>query len=485
VIIKTFSNFINHDFHVIIAVGTYITLAFGTSAHILIYKNDVRSAIGWIGLVFLSPFIGTILYIFFGINRIKRKGTRLRKKINLSEKYSNETISNIFENLPINYKQFITFGYNVYPQVFAFSNSIEPLQNGTEAYPKMLKAIKSAKREVLISSYIFDYDSETVKFIDAFKTAVKNGATIKVLVDGIGTLKFFHRSIEKRLSKIYGVECGVFLPPYIPISIPFVNLRNHRKIMIIDGKTAFFGGMNLSKKNVFTHNLKNEILDITFEVKGSVIEQMVEIFEDDWEFAVNVKLQSFARTVNHAKEGTIPVRIIPDGPDNKHGTIELIITGALNAAVKKILIVTPYFLPENNILTAIEMAAMKDINVEIIIPEKSDHKILNYAIESNFLRLTESGVKIYRTSCPFDHSKIFIVDNEWIFVGSANWDERSFKLNFESNMEIFSKNLAKKLTEIAEEKKKNAKLTTVYECKQLSFLKRIRNNAYRLLTPYS
>lgn len=483
-IIKIFSNFISHDFHSVIGVGIYITLAFGTSTHILLYKNDIRSATGWIALVFLSPFIGTILYIFLGINRVKRKGNRLMKKINLSEKYSCKIINNISESLPINYKQFITFGHNIYPQAFTFSNSIEPLQNGIEAYPKMLKAIKSAKKEVLISSYIFDYDNETIKFIDAFKTAVKNGASVKVLVDGIGTLKFFHRSIEKRLSKIHGVECGVFLPPHIPISIPFVNLRNHKKMMIIDGKTAFFGGMNLSKKNVFTNNLKDGILDITFEVKGSVIEQMVEIFEDDWEFAVGVKFQSFAKTVNHANEGTIPARIIPDGPDNKHGIIELIITGAINAAVKKILIVTPYFLPENNILTAIEMAAMKDVDVEIITPEKSDHKILNYAVKSNFLRLIESGIKIYRTPRPFDHSKIFIVDNEWVFVGSANWDERSFKLNFESNMEIFSKNLAKKLTEIAEEKKKNAKLTTAYECKQLSFLKRIRNNAYRLLTPY-
>ena len=115
-IIKIFSNFINHDFHTVIAVGIYIALAFGTSAHILLHKNDVRSAIGWIALVFLSPFIGTILYIFLGINRVKRKGSRLRKKINLSEKYSYEIINNIFENLPINYKQFITFGHNIYPQ---------------------------------------------------------------------------------------------------------------------------------------------------------------------------------------------------------------------------------------------------------------------------------------------------------------------------------------------------------------------------------
>jgi cardiolipin synthase len=130
------------------------------------------------------------------------------------------------------------------------------------------------------------------------------------------------------------------------------------------------------------------------------------------------------------------------------------------------------------------MTAMRGVNVEIIIPEKSDYGFINKADEPNFLRLIDSGVKIYRTQRPFDHSKFFVVDNEWVFVGSSNWDVRSFKLNFESNIEIFSKGLAKKLTDIAELKKAKARLITDRECKNLPLLKRIRNNAYRLLTPY-
>jgi cardiolipin synthase len=372
----------------------------------------------------------------------------------------------------------------VYPQTFSFGNSIEPLQNGIEAYPEMIKVIQNAKKEVLISSYIFDYDSETVKFLEAFKTAAKNGASIKVLVDGIGSLKFFHRSIEKKLKEIKGVEYGIFLPPNIPISLPFVNLRNHRKIMVIDGKTAFFGGMNLSKQNVLINDFKNGILDITFKIKGSVIEQISEIFEDDWEFVTGKRFQSLSRNLQKDKEGDISARIIPDGPDNKTGIIELIVNGAINTAVKKILIATPYFLPEDNILTALEMSAMKNISVEIIIPEKSDYNFINRAMEPNFLRLINRGVKIYRTPQPFDHSKIFIVDDKWIFVGSANWDVRSFKLNFESNIEIFSESLAKKLNYIVELKKSKAKLMTTYDCTNISLFKRIRNNAYRLLTPY-
>lgn len=482
-IINIFSNFINSDLWTFLAASIYVALSIGTTVHILLYKDDIKSSIGWIALVFLSPFIGTISYIFLGINRVRRKGVRLRKKSTDCEEYST---GNIHESLPENYRQFITFGYSVYPQNFVFGNSIEPLQNGVEAYPEMIKVIQNAKKEILVSSYIFDCDSETNKFLVAFETAIKNGAMVKILIDGIGTLKFFHRSIEKKFIGIKGLEYAVFLPPYIPVTMPFVNLRNHRKIMIIDGETGFFGGMNLSKKNVLIEDQKNGILDITFKIKGHVIDQMLEVFEDDWEFAVGKKFRSLSKDLSDTKaEGIIPARIIPDGPDNKRGIIELIAHGAINIAAKKILIVTPYFLPENNILTALEMAAMRGVDVDIIIPDKSDYSFIDWAVEPNFLRLVKSGVKVYRTPPPLDHSKIFVVDNEWVFIGSANWDVRSFKLNFESNLEIFSKNLAKVLTAIAESKKRKAKFTTAHECKALPFLKRVRNNSCRLLTPYS
>ncbi|GHT58873.1 phospholipase [Endomicrobiia bacterium] len=479
-----FSNFINYDLCTVLGTGIRITVSIVISTLILLHKDDIKSSTVWIALVLLSPHIGTVLYIFLGINRVKRKSIRLKKDISLYEKYSHNAIKNIFEKLPQNYSQFIIFGQSVYPQNFVLGNSIKPLQNGTEAYPEMIKTIQNAKREVLISSYIFDYDKETDNFMEAFRTAIKNGAAIKILIDGIGALKVFHRSIEKKLAKIKGLEYGIFLPPQIPVTFPFVNLRNHRKIMIIDGRTAFFGGMNLSKKNVVINDLKNGVIDITFKIKGPVISQMCEIFEDDWEFATGKNFQSLVKDLPNVEYGAIPARVVPDGPDNKIATMELIVHGAINTAVKKILIVTPYFLPENNILTALEMAAMRDVNVEIIIPEKGDFSFMDYAAEPNFLRLISCGIKIYRSPRPFDHSKIFVVDDEWVFVGSANWDVRSFKLHFESNIEIFSKELAKELTDIAELKKENAKLVTIYECKNLSLLKRIRNNACRLLTPY-
>jgi cardiolipin synthase len=480
--LSIFLNFIKFNFHSLILTLLYLTIAIATSAHILLHKDDIKSSIGWIALVFLSPFIGTILYIFLGINRVKRKSLKLKGAVDLTERYSNILINNIFEKLSVNYQQFIIFGHKVYNQNFVFGNSIKPLQNGLQAYPEMINAISEAKEEVLISSYIFDYDSETEKFLDAFKMAVNNGAKIKVLIDAIGTLSIFGHSIEKKLKEIKGLQCGIFLPLKFPLTLPFVNLRNHRKIMIIDGKTAFFGGMNLSKSNCLINDKKNAIVDITFKISGPVISQIAEIFEQDWEFVTQEKFNSIARSIKHTNSKGLAARVIPSGPDRKNNTIELIVLGAINAAIKTILIITPYFLPENNILTAIKIAAMRGVEVEIILPKMNN--FISKASEANFLNLIKRGVKIYRTNPPFDHSKIFVVDSEWVFIGSANWDVRSFRLNFESNMEIFSRSLAEKLIAIAKEKKENATLIIAEYCKNISTLKKIRNNMYRLLTPY-
>ncbi len=482
-----FTNFIIMHYHAVISafiVVLYVSMAIGTVIHILLRKEDIKSSISWIALVILSPIVGSVIYLFLGINRVKRKAVKLRKKGSILSKYTVEEIKQRFVDVPVHTKQFMVYGYSVYPQSFAYGNGVKPLQNGTEAYPEMIEAIKNAKKEVLVESYIFDSDRETDKFIDAFKQAIKNGASVKVLVDGIGTLRFFTRSIERKLGAVKGLEYGVFLPPQIPISLPFVNLRNHRKIMIIDGQIAFFGGMNLSEQNVLVNDKKNGVIDITFRVEGPVIDHLAQIFEDDWEFTTGKHMHSCSKDMPDVEKGNISARVIPDGPDSDQGKIELLVQGAINTATKKITIVTPYFLPESNILTALEMAAMKGVPVEIIIPEVSDHKIMSWAEKPNFKRLVEKGVKIYRTPPPFDHSKIFIVDEEWSFVGSANWDVRSFKLLFESNMELLSKEFAQELSAIVDKKKKTARTVTLKEINALSLFKRIRNNAFRLLTPY-
>ncbi len=457
----------------------FITLQIVVTGHILLFKDDVKSSIGWIGLVWFAPLMGTVIYILFGINRIRRKAAMLRNSgpdvLDLSQKQE----SHIENKIPPNFLQLLKLGQNVHPQYFAMANNITPLINGDEAYPQMCSAIANAKKEVLLASYIFDNDKAGKMFISAIKKAVKNGAKVRILVDGVGRAHGGKPYITQALKTLGGVQYAVFLP--VKAALPFVNLRNHRKILIADGQTAFFGGMNISEDNLLKTKPLRPVRDITFKIEGPVIEQISLLFLQDWVFASKKHFTPLAFTQTPQPAGQTACRIVPDGPDYAFRKIELINLAALNCAQKSVTIVTPYFLPQNTILTAIEMASMRGVSVEIILPRKSNILGMDYAMSANFNRLIKKGVKIYLTHPPFDHSKFMIVDDLWIFAGSSNWDERSFRLNFESNIEIADKEFSLKMRLIAEQKKDSALPLKV---KNLNILRRLRNNAFRLFTPY-
>lgn len=466
-------------FSIFLAGLLFATLQIVVTGHILLFKDDVRSSIGWIGLVWFAPLMGTVIYVLFGINRIRRKAAMLRNSgpdvLDLSQKMQ----SNIENRIPPNLLQLLNLGYNVHPQYFALGNNITPLINGDEAYPVMCQAIANAKKEVLLASYIFDNDKAGKMFIAAIKTAVKNGAKVKILLDGVGRTRGHKPYITKELKKIGGVQYAVFLP--VKAAFPFVNLRNHRKILITDGQTAFFGGMNISAGNLLKTKPKDPVRDVTFKVEGPVIEQISLLFLQDWAFASKKHFTPLAFTQKPQAAGQTACRIIPDGPDYDFRKIELINLAALNCAKESVTIVTPYFLPQNTILTALEMASMRGVNVELILPRKSNIFGMDWAMAANFNRLIKKGVKIYLTNPPFDHSKFMIADDIWLFAGSSNWDERSFRLNFESNIEIASKEAAVKMKELAARKKAAA---TLLKAKSLTIPQRLRNSAFRLFTPY-
>ncbi len=463
----------------------WLVLQSVVTAHIILHKDDVPSAIGWTGLVWLAPVIGSIAYIILGINRVRRKALRLHNGGADIFTLTGKTAEEIEKEVPPSFLQLLRLGYKVHPQHLALGNSVRPLINGDEAYPLMCAAIAGAKKQVLIASYIFNNDKAGQRFLPALKQAVNNGAEVRMLIDGVG-LNYSRPNIAAAVKKIKGIKFSIFLPSKSPVNLPFVNLRNHRKIMIIDGETAFFGGMNVAEGNLVAEKPKAPIQDVTFEVKGPVIKQMIRLFEEDWIFSGK---KAFMPASAHTSKttpspGSVPARIIPDGPDGDYGKIERLCLGALACAQKTVSIVTPYFLPENEMLSSLETAAMRGVSVEIILPQKSNIFGMDWAMQANFRRLLSKGVKIYRTEPPFDHSKLFLVDEVWLFAGSANWDVRSFKLNFESNMECFDPSLAKQVRQVIEHKKQKAVCVPYEKHLHPPLLRTLRDNAFRLLTPY-
>ena len=446
-----------------------------SSIHVLLYKNDERAAIGWIGLIFLSPFLGSSIYWMFGVNRINAltKLTKAKKKkTNLfpRKRFESET------SFQRKWRTLMQAGYAIHDSVYLTYNQIVPLVNGDEAYPRMLIAITNAKRDIVLSSYIFDYDQTGRKFVDALGEARKRNVSVYVLIDG-DFLDYRWRMTEKELRK-RNVKTARFLP----FSPSFMNLRNHRKILCLDGQIAFVGGMNIRQDNMVSENPCKPVQDIHFEVKGPVINQISKTFTDDWCFATAkpINVSSWSGTC----DGQVTCRVLPDGPDENYQKLVWTLLAAINSAEYSIRIISPYFIPDHTVICALQSATLRGVDVQLIVPKKNNIPFFNWAMQANFNNLLKFGLKIYLSAPPFEHSKFFLVDDCWSFIGSSNWDTRSFALNFEINIECYDYVLNQALGLIFNEKKLKSELVSKVTCAHYSLYIQLRNNFFRLLSPY-
>jgi len=479
----------------------HISLSLVTSVHVLLYKENEGTSLAWIGLVILSPVIGSLFYWLFGINRIQRSAKKIHsQKLNddlkllvlnkQEQKNKDVNFHNTLVNcsIPLNWHSAIIAGHRIHPVNYLEGNTVEPLINGDVAYPAMIQSINDAKHSIVLSSYIFDYDSLGRQFINALAQAQKRGVAVNVLLDSIGIGYSWHKS--SRALKKFGVKTASFLPATSLSSIRFINLRNHRKILCVDGDVAYVGGMNISEDNL-VESAAHPIDDIQFKITGPVIDQISQVFIEDWYFTTNelIEFPSYKKnTSSNSQPKTIDksvfARVIEDGPDENHNKIRWTLINALVCAQKSVKIMTPYFIPDQTLMNCLHSAAMRGVSVEIIVPQHSDIPFVDWVMEANFSRIMAHGVQIYKNKRPFDHSKIVIIDDVWSFIGSTNWDARSIEFNFEINLECFDKKLNTQLTEFFIMKKQNSSLVVQSEMNKLSIYKKIRNNLFRLFAPY-
>jgi len=470
---------------VTITVMLHISFSFLTSVHVLLFKENERTSLAWISLVILSPVLGGMFYWLFGINRIKRLAQKEHPP-ELKEDLRQEETTIKFHWLPKHWHSAIISGYTIHPLSHLAGNTVEPLINGDAAYPEMIQSINRAKRYVVLSSYIFDCDSLGQQFVNALAKAQQRGVTVKVLLDGIGIRYSWHKS-DRALKKL-GVTTARFLPAISLTSIRFINLRNHRKTLCIDGELAYIGGMNISKNNV-VKSAKKPIDDVQFKVTGPVIDQISQVFVEDWFFATREKIQfpqydPSAPTPLQLSNNSVLSRVVQDGPDENHNQVKWTLINALVCAQKSVKIITPYFIPDQSLMTSLHAAALRGVSIEIIVPGNSNIPFINWVMEANFSRIIQHGIKIYTNNRPFDHSKAVMIDDIWSFIGSSNWDARSLEFNFEINLECFDADLNAKLTALFDVKRQNAALVNKSEINALPIYKKVRNNLFRLFSPY-
>jgi cardiolipin synthase len=451
-------------------------LAIGVTLHALLRKRRVSVAVGWIGLAWLSPIFGTALYLTFGINRVSRRARRLRTKPSDATKLPDTDDEVVPETLwPLDRAIRRITGLPAFA-----GNAVQMFRNGDAAYPVMLAAIREARASIALSSYIFRDDPTGREFCDALVEAKARGVSVRVIIDGIGG-GYFRAPAYHRLTAA-GVPAALFMHSALPWRMPFLNLRSHKKLLIIDGRIAFTGGLNISQPNRVALKPEHPIRDTHYRLRGPVVEQLAVAFAADWAFVDGEILDSEPWVADLAPVGTSVARVVTSGPDADVEKIEQVILQALACARRTVRFVTPYFLPDELVTGALAQAATRGITVDLIIPRVSDHPFIDWATRAHLDPLLRAGVRVWLDEPPFDHSKVMVVDDVWCFIGSANWDMRSFRLNFELNVEIIDADLAARLDTFMRGKMETRLSREVLAARALPI--RLRDAGVRLLLPY-
>jgi len=458
------------------------------TVHILLWKRDSRAAIAWVGLIWLAPLLGVFAYFCFGINRIQRKAISLKVREAWNpggeSPLTPEEVEQRYElavrhpNLP----GLASVGRNVTGRHIQPGNRVEPLINGDEAYPAMLDSINQAEHSVALLSYIFDSDRAGDAFFDALVQARDRGVEVRVLIDGVGS-RYSKPNMVRRLRSA-GMRVAAFLPTRVPRLFKYANLRNHRKIMVVDGRIGFTGGTNIREGHWLSLDPKSPVQCVHFRIEGPVVRQLQEVFAIDWAFASGESLGGDLWFPAIDRSGPVWARGIPDGPDEDFEKMSDTILGALSAATSSVRIVSPYFLPDAALIRALGVTAMRGVDVRIYVPRKTNILLVNWATADQLWQMLEKGCRVFYTPPPFDHTKLLVIDGVWALIGSTNWDARSLRLNFEFNVECYDEAFAASLNELIDRKAQKAREVTLEEVDSRSFPIRMRDGLARLLSPY-
>jgi len=462
---------------------TYIFLVLGgimmvlTAAHAVMFKRDGRTALGWLAFIGLAPVIGAMAYIGFGINRVRRQ-SRVKE---IGARIQHPPTSR-WPDAPIHLGplQRLTENLSRFPLVAG--HNVDILEEGEQAYPAMLDAIAGAKASIALSTYIFDNDRTGKVFVGALKAAVDRGVEVRVLVDAVG-LRYSRPPLTRTLKKA-GIPYARFMPPVLPWAI---NLRNHRKILTIDGVVAFTGGMNIRHGHLVEDDPKRPVRDVHFRLTGPIVTQLQHIFAEDWAFARREHLggELWFPTIVEPDGGLDRMsRAIAGGPDEDFQTIHLAMTGALTTAEHRAIIVTPYFLPDPSLITALNVAALRGVQVDILLPRNNNNYLVKWASQATLWQVLERGCRVWYSSGPFDHAKLFVVDDVWTMLGTANWDPRSLRLNFELMVEAYDPDLAARVTALCDARIATAARVTLEQVDKRSVPVRLRDAIARLMVGF-
>jgi cardiolipin synthase len=474
-----------------IVIICYLVILLLVCLRIIFETHSSTKTLAYLLFCVFVPVAGIIFYLTFGINywRIKRYSKKTAQDEELLQKlkkniprYAASIVTQANPSL-IQNAELATMLIKDLKSPITHQNKVKLLLNGEEKFPELLQCLADAKHHIHMEYYIFEQDEIGSAVIELLIKKAREGVEVRIIYDDFGspTIK---KKIENRMKEA-GIEIYPFSKVHFYLLANRINYRNHRKIVVIDGQTGFTGGINLSDK--YINNKKGKLFwrDTHLRIDGPGVYYLQYLFLSDWNFCCCTKLQ--AEDLHFAKQGRqeedVFVQVVGSGPDSEQPSVLFSILQAIYLAQKEILITTPYFIPGDNIMDALRIAASSGLSVKLLVPGKSDSRIVNAASKANYNDLLKAGVEIYLYEKGFIHSKTMVTDGKLSMIGTANMDYRSFDLNFEVNAIVYDVPFSKKLRTVFFEDLKHAKKINEKLWNNRAFYYKLADRIARLFSP--
>jgi len=441
-------------------------------------------AMAWLIIIYFQPFIGILLYVMFGRNRLPRRRIErhenlLKELRALEARFSGDSAATSPQLGP-ECTAAITLAQRLGYMPIVGGNAVEIKTDTSEVIQHLIDDIDSANDHVNLLFYIFADDETGQRVTQALGRAVKRGVKCRVLIDAVGSRPWRHG-----VRKLFDEEDVPwhFALPVNPFRMLLrrLDLRNHRKLAIIDGRIAYTGSQNIVDEGYGRRDLAWR--DVMVRVEGPIVDQLQVIFVQDWYFETNDLLEDPGLFPEPTRPGTVPIQTLPSGPSYATENYQRMVVAAVHAAQHEVVITTPYFVPDEVLLQAIEVAELRGVEVKIIVPERSDQVIVGAASRAYYENLLNLGVDIYLFQDGIVHAKTVSVDDSMTFLGTSNLDVRSFALNFEINLVFYGSQETAILKSVQNEFMEKSRLLTVDEWAQRSRARQLFQNVAKLFSP--
>ncbi|MDE6312877.1 MAG: cardiolipin synthase [Lachnospiraceae bacterium] len=418
-------------------------------------RREPRTVWAWLLVLYFIPVLGFVLYLVLGQNMHKKRMFRIKEiedEVNSQIRSQTEEVQHEISATESyrmkSYQELIYYNLNTSGNVYTDDNDITIYTDGNEKFDALISAMESAKKYIHIQYYIIRNDALFERIKEVLIRKVKEGVEVRILYDGMGCREI--RKKQWRMLRSQGIETAEFFPAVLKKAHLRINYRNHRKIVVVDGEIGFVGGFNVGNEYLGLNKKFGYWRDTHIKITGSAVLALQIRFLLDWNYAANKNLFLEDRyfTQNTINKGTTGIQIISSGPDSKWATVRDDYVYLISHATDHIYIQTPYFVPDETMLVTLKMAAASGVDVRIMIPCKPDHPFVYWATYSYIGEMLQAGAKCYTYDNGFLHTKGICIDGKVCSYGTANFDIRSFYLNFEVNAVIFDEEVTKKFEQI-------------------------------------